>query len=66
MDAKPQKKQRPKSLYEQAKENEIVGSEYIEVVPATGLLIPSPEYARIYFKDLQWVLTPQAVDYPVI
>lgn len=36
MDAKPQKKQRPKSLYEQAKENEIVGNEYIEVVPATG------------------------------
>jgi len=36
MDAKPQKKQRPKSLYEQAKENEIVGSEYIEVVPAQG------------------------------
>ena len=36
MDAKPQKKQRPKSLYEQAKENEVVGSEYIEVVPAQG------------------------------
>jgi len=36
MDAKPQKKQRPKSLYEQAKENEVVGSEYIEVIPATG------------------------------
>jgi hypothetical protein len=36
MDAKPQKKQRPKSLYEQAKENEVVGNEYIEVVPATG------------------------------
>lgn len=37
MDAKPQKKQRPKSLYEQAKENEVVGSEYIEVIPATGI-----------------------------
>ena len=36
MDAKPQKKQRPKSLYEQAKENETVGNEYIEVVPAQG------------------------------
>jgi hypothetical protein len=36
MEAKPQKKQRPKSLYEQAKENEVVGSEYIEIVPATG------------------------------
>ena len=39
MDAKPQKKQRPKSLYEQAKENEVVGSEYIEVVPAQGKIL---------------------------
>ena len=48
MNAKPQKQPRPKSLYEQAKENETVGNDYIEVIPAQGIF--AILYAMLVYK----------------